>query len=155
MIVKIVEEAKRIMENGLLTGMTDYSHHEIYSTLWLKFALNRLEIDTSFIKIPEKFDSYARMFWMDKSEVERKTPYENKYDEWYPYLWWAVKHFENEEVDEKYLEIKYPMSWEIRASEAKYEKIAPLSEEYAKNRCGAPHSWHASEMFMYLVDRRK
>jgi hypothetical protein len=153
MIVKIVEEAKRIMENGLLTGMTDYNHHEIYSTLWLKYALNILEIDTSFIKIPEKFDNYARMFWMDKSEVERKTPYENKYDEWYPYLWWAVKHFENEEVDEKYLEIKYPMSWEIRASEAKYEKIAPLSEEYAKNKCGAPHSWHASEMFMYLADR--
>ena len=153
MIVKIVEEAKRIMENGLLTGMTDYNHHEIYSTLWLKYALNKLEIDTSFIKIPEKFDSYARMFWMGKSEVERKTPYENKYDEWYPYLWWAVKHFENEEVDEKYLEIKYPMSWEIKASEAKYEKIAPLSEEYAKNKCGAPHSWHASEMFMYLLDR--
>ena len=58
-------------------------------------------------------------------------------------------------VDEKYLEIKYPMSWEIKASEAKYEKIAPLSEEYAKNKCGAPHSWHASEMFMYLIEWRK
>lgn len=154
MIEKIVSEAKRIMENGLLTGMTDYNHHEIYATLWLKYALKRLDIDTSFIKIPEKFDSYARMFWMDREGVERKTPYENNYDEWYPYLWWAVKHFENEEIDEKYLEIKYPMSWEICASEAKYEKIAPLSLEYAKNKCGAPHSWHASEMFMYLIERK-
>ena len=155
LVTEIVNEAKRIMENGLLTGITDYNHHEIYSTLWLKYGLSRLGIDTSFIKIPKQFDSYSRMFWMDRTEVERETKYENKYDEWYPYLWWAVKHFEGEPIEEKYLEIKYPMSWEICASEARYEKIAPLSEEYAKNKCGAPHSWHAAEMFMYLIDMKK
>ncbi|MBO5373887.1 MAG: hypothetical protein J6A54_00375 [Clostridia bacterium] len=155
LVGKILAEAKRIMDNGMLTGITDYNHHEEYSTLWLKYALERLKIDTSFVKISKKFDNYSRMFWMDRTEVERSTPYENNYDEWYPYLWWAVKHFENEPVDEKYLEVKYPMSWEICASEAKYEKIAPLSEEYAKNKCGAPHSWHASEMFMYLIEMKK
>ena len=155
LITKIVDEARRITENGLLTGLTDYNHHEIYSTLWLKLALERLDIDTSFIKIPNEFDSYARMLWMYRQDVERQTPYENKYDEWYPYLWWAVKHFENEPIDEKYLEIKYPMSWEICASEAIYENIAPLSEEYAKNKCGAPHSWHASEMLLYLIEMKK
>lgn len=155
MVGKIVEEAKKIMDNGMLTGMTDYSHHEEYATLWLKYGLEKLGVDTSFIKISKKFDTYARMFWMDKSEVERETEYENEYNEWYPYLWWAVKHFENEPVSEEYLEIKYPMSWEIRASEANYENIAKLSAEYAKNKCGAPHSWHASEMFMYLIEMKK
>lgn len=155
MIEKIVAESKRIMKNGLLTGITDYNHHEIYSTLWLKLALERFDVDTSFIKIPNEFDNYARMFWMDRREVERETPFENKYDEWYPYLWWAVKHFENEPIDEKYLEVKYPMSWEIRASEANYDAIAPLSVEYAKNKCGAPHSWHASEMLLYLIEMKK
>ena len=154
-VISLVEEAKRIMENGCLTGTTDYSHHEIYSTLWLKFGLTRLGIDTDFIKIPMEFDSYARMFWMDRSEVEIATPFENKYDEWYPYLWWAVKHFNNEPIDESLLEIKYPMSWEICASEANYPDIAPLSEEYAKHKCGAPHSWHAAEMFMYLIEMKK
>ena len=100
LIAKIVDEARRITENGLLTGLTDYNHHEIYSTLWLKLALERLDIDTSFIKIPNEFDSYARMLWMYRQDVECQTPYENKYDEWYPYLWWAVKHFENEPIDE-------------------------------------------------------
>lgn len=155
LIEKIVNEAKRIMKNGLLTGLTDYSHHEIYATLWLKYALNKLDIDTSFIKIPSEFDSYARMFWMDKSEVELKTPFENKYDEKYPYLTWAVWHFNSDPVDEKYFEIKYPMSWEIEASEANYEAIAPLSKEYAKNKCGAPHSWHSAEMLMYLLEMKK
>jgi hypothetical protein len=93
------------------------------------------------------------MFWMDRSEVERDTFFANKYDEKYPYLTWAVDHFEGNPVNESRIEIKYPMSWEIDASQAKYPEIAPLSEEYAKNKCGAPHSWHASEMFMYLLDR--
>lgn len=155
LVNKIIEEAKRRMENGMLTGMTDYNHHEEYSTLWLKYGLARLGVDTSFIKISGKFDNYSRMFWMDRSEVERTTEYANNYDERYPYLWWAVKHLENEPIDETYLEIKYPMSWEFCASEAKYDKIAPLSEEYAKNKCGAPHSWHSAEMFMYLIEMKK
>ncbi len=155
LIKEIVYEAKRIIKNGALTGITDYGHHEIYSTLWLKYALDRLGIDTSFIKVPMEFDNYARMFWMDRMGIERQTPYKNDYNDKYPYLWWAVKHFENEQVDPKYLEIKYPMSWEQEASEAKYEKIAPLSQIYADEKFSAPHSWHASEMFLYLIEMRK
>lgn len=152
LILEIQKEADRIMENGLLTGMTDYSHHEIYSTLWLKLAYERLNMDTSAIKIPNEFDSYARMFWMDKNDVELATPYDNPYDERYPYLSWARYHFNGDEIPKELLLLQYPMSWEIEASEAIYEDIAPLSTEYAKNKCGAPHSWHAAEMFLYLCE---
>lgn len=155
LVKNIIAESKRIMEDGLLTGITDYNHHEIYSTLWLKLAFERLDVSTDCIKIPMKFDNYARMFWMDKTGIETTTPYANEYDERYPYLWWAVKHFENEDVDDNFLEIRYPMSWESYASEAIYEKIAPLSKIYAENSFSAPHSWHASEMFMYLIEKRK
>ena len=153
LIYKIEKEANRIMKDGLLTGLTDYNHHEIYATLWLKLAYERLNIDTSSIKIPEKFDSYARMFWMDKKDIETKTPYDNEYDEKYPYLSWARYHFNGDEIDEKLLEIKYPMSWEIQASEAIYENIAPLSQNYVNNKCAAPHSWHAAEIFLYLIEK--
>ena len=155
LVDKIIEEAKRISVDGCLTGITDGNDHSVYSTLWLKFGLSKLGADTSFIKIPKKFDSYARMFWMDRSEVERDTYFANEYDEKYPYLTWAVDHFENNPVNESRIEIKYPMSWEIDASQAKYPEIAPLSEEYAKNKCGTPHSWHAAEMFMYLIEFKK
>lgn len=151
-VQKIIDEAKRIMSGGLLTGTTDYSHHEIYSTLWLDYALKQLGLDNSFISIPQEFDNYARMFWMDKAKVERATVYENRYNEKYPYLWWAVKHFENEPIDEKYLEITYPMSWEICASEANYEGSRIISDSYVDNRVGAPHTWHASEMYLYLIE---
>lgn len=155
LINRIIEEAKSIMKDGLLTGLTDYSHHEIYATLWLKYACERLNIDTSFIKIPMEFDSYARMMWMYKGDVETAYPYENKYDYKYPYLWWAVCHFNDDEIPDELLEIKYPMSWEIEASEAVYDNIAPLSTEYAKRKCGAPHSWHSSEMFLFLIEKKK
>ena len=154
LISEIYNEAERIAENGLLRGLTDYSNHEIYSTLWLKYAFNRLDIRADFIKIPNEFDSYARMFWMDKEEVETKTPYDNKYNEWYPYLSWAVYHFNNDEIPKELLEVKYPMSWEIRASEADYEGIRALSCEFADNKCSSPHSWHAAEMFMYLIEMK-
>lgn len=154
LVKEIVYEANRIMENGVLTGITDFNDHSVYSTLWLKYGLSRLGVDTSFIKIPKRFDNYARMFWMDKSEVETDTCFLNEYDENYPYLWWAVKHFDDEEVDDDMLAIRYPMSWERLASQAKYEKIDVLSTEYAKNSFSAPHSWHAAEMFMYLIEKR-
>ncbi len=153
LIYEIEREAKRITENGLLTGLTDYGHHEIYATLWLKYAFERLNIDTSFIKIPKEFDSYARMMWMYKNDVETLHPFENNYDYKYPYLWWAVCHFNGDEIPKELLTVKYPMSWEIEASEAIYEDISPLSTEYAKNKCGAPHSWHASEIFLYLIEK--
>lgn len=155
MVEKIIKEAQRISENGLLNGITDFNDHRIYSTLWLIFALKELEIENDCFKIPEKFDDYARMFWMDRTGIERKTSFENKYNWKYPYLWWAVKHFENEHIDEELLEINYPMSWEKEASQANYEGIRLLSKNYADNNYSAPHTWHGAEMFLYLIEMEK
>ncbi len=154
LIAEIYNEAERIADGGLLRGLTDYGNHEIYSTLWLKLAFDRLGIRADFINIPSEFDSYARMFWMDKEGIETDTPFDNEYNEWYPYLSWAVYHFNGDPIPKELLKIQYPMSWEICASEASYDLIAPLSEEYAKNKCSAPHSWHAAEMFLYLIEKK-
>lgn len=155
MVQKIIDEAKRISDDGLLTGITDFNDHRIYSTLWLLFALKELEIENDYFKVPEKFDDYARMFWMDREGIERKTHFENKYNWLYPYLWWAVKHFENESIDEELLKITYPMSWEKEASQANYEGIRQLSNIYADNKFSAPHTWHGAEMFLYLIEMEK
>lgn len=155
LISEIYNEAERIAKDGLLRGLTDYGTHEIYSTLWLRLAFEKLGIRADFIKIPPEFDSYARMFWMDKRDIETATPFENEYNELYPYLTWAVYHFNGDEIPKELTKIQYPMSWEICASEANYDLIAPLSEEYAKHKCSAPHSWHAAEMFMYLIEQKQ
>ena len=155
MVERVITEAKRISVDGTLTGKTDFNNHEIYSTLWLLFGLKELGIENNYFTAPERFDSYARMFWMDRTGVERTTHYENKYDWLYPYLWWAVKHFENEPIDENLLEISYPMSWEKQASQADYNGIRQLSNVYADNNYSAPHTWHGAEMFLYLIEMEK
>ena len=155
MVQRVIDEAKRISENGLLTGLTDFGDHRIYSTLWLKFGLQALGIEDDITSIPVEFDSYARMFWMDRRGIETETEYQNDYNRLFPYLWWAVKHFENEAIDEEFLELSYPMSWEKKASQAKYEQISQLSKVYADNKFSAPHTWHASEMFLYLIEMEK
>ena len=155
MVEKAINEAKGICKSGVLTGLTDFGNHEIYSTLWMKFALKELKMDDSFLNIPQEFDNYARMFWMDRDGIERDTECKNEYNWLYPYLWWAVKHFEKEPIVKEFLDITYPMSWEKEASQAKYEGIRQLSNVYADNKYSAPHTWHASEMFLYLIEMEK
>ena len=155
LVEKVINEAKRISIDGKLTGITDGSDHTIYSTQWMIFALKALGIENDYFKTPNKFDDYARMFWMDRQGVERETFFDNKYNWLYPYLWWAVKHFENEPIDESLLQITYPMTWEKQASQAKYENIRQLSNIYADNQFSAPHTWHGAEMFLYLIEMEK
>jgi hypothetical protein len=50
------------------------------------------------------------------------------------------------------LEEQYPLTWEARASQANYEGMKLVSKEYTERRICAPHSWHAAEMFLYLLD---
>ena len=152
---------RRTTRNGEKIGMafnnTDRDY--IFTEDYVAF---KVKDDYKAVLLPEylylffrrsEFDRYARMFWMDKSGVEADTPFDNEYDALYPYLTWATYHFNGDEIPNKLIKIKYPMSWEIKASEAKYDLISPLSEEYAKEKCSAPHSWHAAEMFMYLIEK--
>jgi hypothetical protein len=44
------------------------------------------------------------------------------------------------------------MTWEARASQANYPGMKLISKEYTDRRICAPHSWHAAEMFLYLLD---
>ena len=155
LVQRVIDEAKRIAKDGYLTGITDFCQHYAYSTLWMILGLKELGIENDFLVAPQIFDNYARMFWMDRTEVERTTPYDNEYNDFYPYLWWAVKHFECEPIEDKYLEISYPMTWEQEASQAKYEGIRRLSKTYADNKFSAPHTWHAAEMFLYLIEMEK
>lgn len=149
LIPAAVEEAERRLENGVLTGSTDYSEHPVYQTKWLKYGMESLGMDTSHLRIPDVPDSYNSIFWMDGHTEE---PAEHGYNWKYPYLSWAKIHTMRQKPDDKYLHCAYPISSETRASEADYEKLRPLFPEYADNRCAAPHTWHAAEMFLYLTD---
>ena len=153
LIPKAIEEAKRRSVNGALTGLSDFSEQPVYQTKWLKYGLDALGLDSSWVKVPETGGSYTTLFWMDG---HREGNAERAYCENYPYLTWAQAHTAGFTMDEEHLaELKnpgYPISSETEASQAQYELLRPYLPAYADARHAAPHTWHAAEMFLYLTD---
>jgi hypothetical protein len=47
----------------------------------------------------------------------------------------------------------WPLTWEAHASQAAYEGMTPLGAEYLTHRLCTPHTWHAAELFLYLLDQ--
>lgn len=152
LVKRLVEEAERRTEDGHLTGLSDYAPHPVYQTKWLKFGLARLGLEDHWT-VPDVEDNYAELFWMDG--CTRKTAQPISYGgDMYPYINVARAHCLGAPLAESAPEAwEYPVSWEQAATEADYAKNAPYLPRYAQARMGAPHTWHASELFLYLYDR--
>ena len=77
----------------------------------------------------------------------------------YPYLHWAEAHFHNDPPPEPLTEIQSPLTREGAGSEAEYWRLGPLANgaiipaAQAQNRICTPHTWHAAEMFLYLIEK--
>ncbi len=69
----------------------------------------------------------------------------------YPYLGWAACHYAGSKKG-KLSNRDYPLTWEAHASEAKYDGIKRISAEYTRRKVCAPHTWHAAEAFLYLIE---
>jgi hypothetical protein len=46
------------------------------------------------------------------------------------------------------------LTWEQNASQADYNSLAILDKTYVDQKLAVPHSWHAAEVFLYLLDQR-
>jgi hypothetical protein len=131
-----------------IKGRSDFQEVPVYQTKWLIYGLEKLGIDHN-LSIPLIPDAYSSLFWWDFKEFHVKG------DEWanekYPYLGWARDHF--------YLEKNglisnrdYPLTWETEASQADYEGMQIISQKYVDQKTAAPHTWHSSEVFLYLYN---
>ena len=72
----------------------------------------------------------------------------------YPYLGWATDHF----LGQKRSPISnrdYPLTWEIAASQARYEGMAIIDPVFVTQRTAAPHTWHAAEIFLYVLKQQR
>lgn len=155
LVDRIIAEAKAVTQNGHLAGQTDSSPHPVYQTKWLKYGLRSLGLDDSSWTIPMVRDNYSALFWMDYRDqhmpMERHTL--SALRNW-PYLNWAEAHFYGEPAPESPTADTFPLSREILASEGLYHRMKIVSEDYAKTHWASPHTWHAVEMFLYLLDPR-
>ncbi|HPG38068.1 MAG TPA: hypothetical protein PLP19_06310 [bacterium] len=155
LVAKILDECQKITiqdSNGIyIEGRSDFHNVPAYQTKWLKFGLRKLGIEDTYT-IPQVEDNYSPLFWWDYTDYYVKTNLWK--DDKYPYISWAQDHFFSEKTSPISNRI-YPLTWEIDASEANYNGMRIIDEEYVVNRISSPHTWHAAEVFLYLLKLNK
>jgi len=152
-----LDSAKRFEKKApgggvFLAGNTDYAPHPVYQTKWMKFGLQALGLPDPYA-IPKQYDSYSSLFWW--AFTTEHVP-GNRFDaptgQDYPYLAWAEDHFLGERRAPLGT-LDYPLTWEANASEARYTGLAVLDPALVNLKLAAPHTWHAAEMFLLLLER--
>lgn len=141
-------------KNGrYIKGRSDFHEVPAYQTKWLKLGLRSLGIDDPY-SIPQVQDNYSALFWMDYKDTYMKGT-TDAYDEWkndfFPYIGWAADHFHG--LKRAPLSNRdYPLTWEIQAGQADYTGMAVINNKYVTGKTSVPHTWHAAEIFLYLLD---
>lgn len=157
-VKKTMEEVKKYERNDgqgkYIIGRSDFHEAPVYQTKFLKWGLKKIGLQDEYI-IPEVDDDYSSLFWWDYTDAYMPGTVD-AYDKWkddkYPYIGWAADHFhglKRNAISNR----DYPLTWEIEASQAKYEGMRIIHEQYVNERSSSPHTWHAAEVFLYLLDR--
>lgn len=134
-----------------IKGRSDFAEHPAYQTKWLKYGLGALRLPDPYI-VPEVKDSYSALFWMAYKDTYVKGGDANDRGN-YPYLGWACDHFHAERKS-PISNRDYPLTWEQNASQAKYDGMKIVSEKYTQQKLAVPHTWHAAEVFLYLLEMK-
>jgi hypothetical protein len=146
------ELAKHEVRDGAsryIRGRSDFAEHPVYQTKWAKYGLRSLGLPDPYT-IPAVADSYSSLFWMDFRQTHVSGSEATDRD-CYPYLGWATDHFRGQKLS-PISNRDYPLTWEIKASQADYSAMAIVDPVYVQQQASVPHTWHAAEIFLYLLD---
>ncbi|MDD6211360.1 MAG: hypothetical protein PUB21_12250 [Bacteroidales bacterium] len=157
LVQQILKETKKYEKTNAqgkyIQGRSDFHETPVYQTKFLKWGLKQLGLEDDYI-IPEIEDDYASLFWWDYKDTyvsSTKDAYNLWKDDKYPYIGWAADHFhglKRNPISNR----DYPLTWEIEASQADYQGMRIIDEQYVEGRNASPHTWHAAEVFLYLLD---
>ena len=154
LVGKVLKERPRFEMDSpsgkYLKGRSDFSFHPVYQTKWAKYGLRALGLPDPYV-VPRIEDSYSALFWMDYRDTYMKS--QDARDLSYPYLDWGCDHFHNLKSS-PISNRDYPLTWERNASQANYAGNSIIADEYQQQRLAAPHTWHAAEVFLYLLEQK-
>ncbi len=152
LVPKVLAELPRFERDGpqgkYIVGNSDFAEHPVYQTKWLKYGLRALELPDNY-RVPLVPDGYSALFWMDYRDAHvAGNDSDNRSA--YPYLGWACDHFHGRKKS-PIGNRDYPLTWEQNASQANYAALAVLDPIYTAQKLSAPHTWHAAEVFLYML----
>jgi hypothetical protein len=104
--------------------------------------------------VPQTADNYAALCWWGERREPALGEGGRTVSADYPYLTWAADNTFGEKNGLSGNR-DYPLTWEANASQANYAGMDGISAEYVRRKLAAPHTWHAAEMFMRLLNREK
>ncbi len=152
LVPKVLAELPRFEREGpqgkYIAGKSDFAEHPVYQTKWLKYGLRALGMPDNYA-VPPVADSYSALFWMDYRDAHVAGKDSDNRGA-YPYLGWACDHFHGQKKS-PIGNRDYPLTWEQHASQAKYAALAILDPVYAEQKLSTPHTWHAAEVFLYVL----
>ena len=157
LVEKILTQAHRFEKTDTsgrkyISGRSDFAAHPVYQTKWMKYGLRALNLPDPYT-IPAANDSYSALFWMDyPSDYFPAKDADDRQN--YPYLGWAADHFHKEKKS-PISNRDYPLTWEQNASQADYDALKIIDPIYVQQKLATPHTWHAAEVFLYLLDEKK
>ena len=155
LVEKVLAEIPRFEVSGeggkFIKGRSDFQEHPAYQTKWLKYGLGALGLPDPYT-VPLVVDGYSALFWMDYQDTY--VPGKDSDNRGaYPYLGWACDHFHG--VKKSPIGNRdYPLTWEQNASEANYHGLKILDPIYVQQKLSTPHTWHAAEVFLYVLTLR-
>jgi len=149
LINDILKEIERLKdENKAIGGMVDGAVQKYYPTVLALYGAEKNQISLDLIP-PQQDDGYARLTWYYNpiaTNMEQTSSL-------YPYINWAFYHYSN--YGSLYiLDEIYPLSYEGGNIEepGKIESECFISEYYCNRNLYISHLWHASEMFLMLME---
>lgn len=135
--------------NGFyIKGRSDFQFVPVYQTKWLKLGLQKLGLEDPYT-IPEIADNYSSLYWWGYKDTH--VDGDSWQHDYYPYIGWARDHFHGTKDNPISNQI-YPLTWEIEASQADYTGMEIVDTIYVEQKNASPHTWHAAEVFLYLMD---
>ena len=153
LVAKVLAEVPRFEKSDatgkFILGRSDFNDHPVYQTKWLKFGLRALGLPDPYV-IPKVADSYGALFWMgyrDQHIAGKDSDDRGAY----PYLGWACDHFHGTKKS-PLSNRDYPLTWEARASEARYDGLKIIAPILSEKKISPPHTWHAAEAFLLLLN---
>lgn len=157
LINKTLEEARKLEYKNeyvkYISGRTDSVNTPVYASKWLKFGLKSLKMKDEY-SIPFTEDSYSALIWWDFQSYYKNGTKDSCNKSNRPYFGWACDHYHGN-FNSPVGKFDYPLTWEKDIATVNYEPMKKIDKAYVEAKIAAPHSWHAAEMFLYLLELKK